>query len=46
MNKTPGVIRNQKMQGWLILFDFGEAPDGLVEAVISSVVIHQRDLSH
>jgi hypothetical protein len=46
MDKTTRVIWNQEVQGWLILFDFGEAPDGLVEAVISSVVIHQRDLSH
>jgi hypothetical protein len=34
------------MEGWFVLFDLGEAPDGLVEAVISSVVIHQRNLSH
>jgi hypothetical protein len=46
MKKTTSVIWNQKMEGWFVLFDFGEAPDGLAEAVISSVVIHQRDLSH
>jgi hypothetical protein len=40
------VIWNQKMEGWFVLLDLGEASDRLVEAVISSVVIHQRDLSH
>src|SRR5208337_3986494 len=41
-----GVIRSQEMERWFILFDLGEAPDRFIEAVIGSVIVHQRDLTH
>jgi len=49
---TPGmpievaVVLHEQVERWLVLFDFGESSDPVVEAIIDLVFSYQGDLSH
>jgi hypothetical protein len=40
------VVLHEQVERWLVLFDFGESSDPVVEAIIDLVFSYQGDLSH